>query len=356
MGLYNVSSRRFPQALSPIFSSTSVLGRYLTLDLAVLRHRRKRTRRRLRRCLLCGINSQADHAHPRRIRRKSSQSQLFKLIEQTVGKNPYIFTFLLNPLRLLLSYHVFAEMSTIERKQPDYYYGKKPHESVAKSHGARTAETECQYMLPTLQHMVADKPDLKLLDIGCGPGSITVSLARYIPQGHVTGIDFSNSVLAKAEALAKEQNVGNVTFQTGDVFALPFEDGTFDITHSHQAVCHFIPHVAAIKELIRVTKKGGVLCMRETDLSAMHLFPPSPVLEEFWSITIEIFRRQVGTIAAGRQLKAWTVEAGIPRDNIEMTVGSWCKHSVEGKREYDAARILRGPAAEKAVEWGLTTR
>jgi cyclopropane fatty-acyl-phospholipid synthase-like methyltransferase len=68
-------------------------------------------------------------------------------------------------------------MSQPDEGKYNYFFGLEPVDGTIRSHSSRSAENQCQYMLPTLQHMVASKPDLKLLDIGCGPGSTTLSFA-----------------------------------------------------------------------------------------------------------------------------------------------------------------------------------
>lgn len=84
----------------------------------------------------------------------------------------------------------------------NYFYGLKPDKSVTAGHGKRTAENTCQYMLPHLLDKTQNNPNLQLLDVGCGPGSISTGLARYIPHGQVTAVDLSPSVLEQARTLA----------------------------------------------------------------------------------------------------------------------------------------------------------
>jgi ubiquinone/menaquinone biosynthesis C-methylase UbiE len=109
-------------------------------------------------------------------------------------------------------------------------------------------------MLPTLQRMVTGIPDLKLLDVGCGPGSIATSLARYMPSDQLVGVDVSEAVLEKARQAVKDEGVENVEFQTADAYELPLEGEIFDVIHTHQAVCHFHDHVRTIKEMLRVLR------------------------------------------------------------------------------------------------------
>lgn len=189
-----------------------------------------------------------------------------------------------------------------------YFYGLKPDKTVMEGHGRRTAENTCQYMIPYLLETAKQNPNLKLLDVGCGPGSISVGLAKYIPDGQVTGVDLSPAVLEKAQQLAKEQAISNVSFQTANIYELPFEDGTFDVIHTHQTICHCRNAVGAIKELIRVARKGGIVCMREADIHSVRFWPDAPLLkEEFESVAALMEKTESGWSDAGRRLKALTV-------------------------------------------------
>ncbi|KXS95927.1 hypothetical protein AC578_7999 [Pseudocercospora eumusae] len=134
------------------------------------------------------------------------------------------------------------------------------------------ASTQCAYMMPTFLSMAQKTPHLKVLDIGCGSGGITLDLAQKIPQGHITGYDICGSALSTARMRAEERGVRNVEFLKGekeeDVYALPFRDAEFDVVYTHQAVAHFRGErvrARAIQEFLRVTKKNGegVLCSCE---------------------------------------------------------------------------------------------
>lgn len=240
---------------------------------------------------------------------------------------------------------------------PRYFYGFQPDKTVVEGHGRRTAENTCGYMLPALLQRAQQKPDLKLLDVGCGPGSISVGLAKYMPDGHVTGVDLSPGVLEKAGQLAKDHSVTNISFQTANIYELPFEDCTFDAIHTHQTVYHCRDAVRAIKELIRVTRKGGIVCMREADTYSVRFWPDSPLpKEEFESVAALMEKTESGWPDAGRRLKAWTVEAGVSRENIVHTAGSWCYDTPEARKAFDGGRMLRGGPGDKVVELGIVTR
>src|SRR5437016_5580082 len=115
------------------------------------------------------------------------------------------------------------------------------HESVLRSHAWRTAENSASYLLDSLQ------PGLDLLDVGCGPGTITMDLAERVAPGRVVGIDSQSEVIARADELRQRRDRANVKFSVGDVYALRFDDARFDVVHAHQVLQH-------------LTRPGGAGC------------------------------------------------------------------------------------------------
>src|SRR5580698_729060 len=113
---------------------------------------------------------------------------------------------------------------------PDVRYTHGHHESVLRSHRWRTADNSAAYLVPHL------RPGMALLDVGCGPGTITADLARLVAPGVVVGIDASEEVVAQAAAYAEQQGVTNVRFEVGDLFALTHDDASFDVVHAHQVL------------------------------------------------------------------------------------------------------------------------
>src|SRR5688500_17814452 len=97
-------------------------------------------------------------------------------------------------------------------------------EPVLQAHRWRTAENSAAYLLPSL------RPGLDLLDVGCGPGTITVDLATRVAPGRVVGLDASTDPLDEARATATRAGV-DVTFEVGDVHALAAADDSFDVVH-----------------------------------------------------------------------------------------------------------------------------
>ncbi|KAJ5467971.1 hypothetical protein N7475_005723 [Penicillium sp. IBT 31633x] len=159
--------------------------------------------------------------------------------------------------------------------------------SVLQTHSWRTVSNSASYLLPHL------KPDMKILDVGCGPGSITISLAKEVPNGHVTGVECVSDPLEGARILAQEQGVSNVTFQEGNIHALPFGDDTFDVVHAHQVLQHIENPVQAIQEMRRVVKKGGIVACRES--AELSWYPDSVRIAKWREIT-ERMQRAKGVI------------------------------------------------------------
>src|SRR5690606_18331230 len=116
------------------------------------------------------------------------------------------------------------------RESAVYTHGH--HESVLRSHTWRTAENSAGYLLGALE------PGMRILDVGCGPGTITADLAERVPGGHVTGLDRAPAILAQARSTARQRGLTTVDFTAGDVHALGFPDGTVCRVHAQQVPQH----------------------------------------------------------------------------------------------------------------------
>ncbi len=143
---------------------------------------------------------------------------------------------------------------------PDYTMGYG--DEFQKELERRTAETNAFYLLPHL------KPGMKLLDFGCGPGTISVGLAKAIEPGEFHGIDMEESQVEIARASAKAGGHNNATFHVGDASNLPFDDDFFDIAHCHTIMNHVPDTQKLLTEIKRVLKPGGILGSREALVSS----------------------------------------------------------------------------------------
>jgi ubiquinone/menaquinone biosynthesis C-methylase UbiE len=199
-------------------------------------------------------------------------------------------------------------------------------------HDVRTAENSATHLLPKLQSMKELNPHLKLLDVGAGSGTISVSFAKHLPDGHVTGIDLNPAVLPKARAVAEKAEVANIDFQQGSVYKLPFADETFDITFCHQVLIHIGTPWDALQEMLRVTKPGGVVAAREGDYETEIIWPESPELGKFHKLMVGHMSSGGGTPTAGRQLLSWAMKAGVKRSQVTPSYSTSSYTTLSGRK------------------------
>lgn len=127
-----------------------------------------------------------------------------------------------------------------------------------------TAEAHAGFFLTELQ------PGWRLLDAGCGPGTITLGLARKVAPGKVIGIDVEESQFESARKQVEREGL-NLELRQASVYELPFEDGSFDAVFSHAVIEALSDPAAAIAELRRVLKPGGLIGVRAGDMGGLLL-------------------------------------------------------------------------------------
>ena len=226
-------------------------------------------------------------------------------------------------------------------------------ESSISSHRSRTAANSVAYLLNFVQ------PHMHILDVGCGPGSITVDLAAMLSQGNVTGIEIGLDILAQARTLASERGLSNVLFEEGDVSDLKYPEDTFDITHAHQVLQHLSDPAQALREMRRVTKPGGIVACREGEMGSSMAFPDTEGVLKTSDLFVKTAKNHGSSPDAGRKLVAYAVEAGFERSNVAVTASTYCVSSREEKRLWGnmwTDRLLNSSLGVHALEGGLTTQ
>jgi ubiquinone/menaquinone biosynthesis C-methylase UbiE len=224
--------------------------------------------------------------------------------------------------------------------------------SVLQTHSWRTAANSAAYLIPYI------KPSMKILDIGCGPGSISIDFARLVPQGHVTGIDYAADPLDGARSLASEQGITNIDFRVGDIHALDFPDDTFDIVHVHQVLQHIADPVRALREMRRVAKSdGGIVAARES--ASLTWYPDIAGIAEAKELNHRMVKARGGNAHPGRYIHVWAEQAEFEKARIKKSAGAWCFSSPE-EREYWGGsmeeRMRSSGFAKMAVEEGYATK
>ncbi len=185
---------------------------------------------------------------------------------------------------------------------PDYTMGFS--EEMLESLRRYTAEASAGYLLPYL------RPGLRVLDFGCGPGTISSGLAQAAAPGEMHGIDMEASQIELARALAEARGQDNATFHVGDVTDLPFVDGYFDVVHCHNVLMHVPDTAAVLAEVQRVLKPGGILGCREMICSASFTHPDFGVLGSAWGMFADLVAADDGHPQIGKELKRRLAEAG----------------------------------------------
>jgi SAM-dependent methyltransferase len=230
---------------------------------------------------------------------------------------------------------------------PDVYtHGH--HESVLRSHRWRTAENSAAYLLPHLA------PDARVLDVGCGPGTITAGLADRVRPGRVTGIDTAQEIIEQAREVAGDRT--NLDFTTGDVYALDYPDDAFDVVHAHQVLQHLGDPVRALREMRRVTRPGGLVAVREADFGGMTWYPELPILDEWRALYKRVARGNGGEPDGGRRLHVWARAAGLT--DVASSSSNWT-YATEAERAWWgglwAERTVKSTFAATAIGGGHAT-
>jgi len=223
------------------------------------------------------------------------------------------------------------------------------HESVLRSHTWRTAENSAGYLLPELAS------GMDLLDLGCGPGTITLDLASRVAPGRVVGLDVAADVIEQAEARRTETDASNVSFATGDAYALDLDDTSFDVVHAHQVLQHLTDPVGALREMRRVLRPSGILAVRDSDYGAFVWAPPDPLLDRWLALYHDVTTRNAANADAGRYLLGWVHAAGFA--DVRASSSTWTFADPDDRAWWGglwADRVRLSAFADQAVEYGLT--
>ncbi|MPZ22714.1 MAG: methyltransferase domain-containing protein [Dehalococcoidia bacterium] len=216
------------------------------------------------------------------------------------------------------------------------------HASVVGHHATRTAEEAAAFLLPRLE------PGMRLLDFGCGPGTITAGLARAVAPGETIGINAAAEVVADARSRAAGLGLANLRFEVGSIYERGFEEASFDVVYAHQVLQHLARPVGALRSAMSLLKQGGIVAVRDVDWATVAIAPETPELSAFLRLYSEVARSNGGEPNAGRYLPRWLADAGFKA--FEVSAATWTFAD-------EAARVQWGDAyAQRAVESGVARR
>jgi ubiquinone/menaquinone biosynthesis C-methylase UbiE len=232
-----------------------------------------------------------------------------------------------------------------------YTHGHAP--SVLRSHSNRTVANSAAYLAPLLV------PGATVLDVGCGPGTISVDIAARVAPGRVLAIDATEAPLAGARERAAAAGIETVTFAVGDAYALDAPDGGsgsgFDVVHAHQVLQHLGDPVAALQEMLRVCRTGGVVAARDADYAAMTWYPSDPRLDRWLALYRAVALGNGAQPDAGRRLLAWAHAAGA--GTVTPSASVWCYATPQERAWWGgmwADRIVGSDLTRQALDGGFT--
>ena len=208
---------------------------------------------------------------------------------------------------------------------------------------SRTAANHAYFLLPHL------KSGDTLLDIGCGPGTITLGLAEAVAPGRASEVDIGEEFIELARDGAESAGVQNVNFATGDALKLDFDDESFDAVFACALLEHLPEPIDAMKEWKRVLKPGGVVAVVSGAVSRHAYAPDSP-----W--------RNVGFYLAVWEQNGGHPEIGLTQPKLledagfsEIEVGGFIT-SLDALAQVAWAERMREPSfITQAVEGGFAT-
>jgi SAM-dependent methyltransferase len=175
----------------------------------------------------------------------------------------------------------------------------------------RTAGIEAAFFVPFLDR------GSRVLDVGCGHGTITVGLAETVAPGQVVGIDLDAGRIEAAKALASDRGIDNLEFRVGDLTSLPFPAESFDAVFEHTVFMYLSDPLRAAREMHRVLRAGGVFGMRDTDFRASVWGSSNPLMQRVPHLIQAWFAQRGTDLVFGRSLRGILHDAGFVR--IEAT-------------------------------------
>ena len=243
-----------------------------------------------------------------------------------------------------------------KKESTSHAYTMGHSKATTASHEARTADTDAKFVLPHI------KSSHRVLDVGCGPGTITTGFLPLVPRGEVVGVDYSSEVVERAKQLAQEKGLSDrLSFAQGNLLeTLPFEDETFDIVFASQVFGHLQPAenaIRALSECRRVLKPDGLLAVR--DAAQMFWYPYSDELDRV--MTKRLWKSLGAETFGGFHMRAWLREAGFDvEDENKVNIGGGsdvCANRAKCQWRYDtfAPRLAKGEKfRESWVRAGIT--
>jgi SAM-dependent methyltransferase len=228
-------------------------------------------------------------------------------------------------------------------------YSQRANPAFEAALAARTAARDAAFFMPHLS------PGMRLLDAGCGPGSITLGLAAAVAPGETIGVDLRPAQVEQASALAAACGFARARFEAADIYRLPYADGSFDAVFANGVLMHLREPARALAELRRVLRPGGVAGLRDPDFGTTIYAPATPLLERWLAVRALVRRHNGGDPFLGRRYRGLLLEAGFARAEAGASVDSAGSPDAALRQAAFFKAMLKG-LAPTAIEQGWMDR
>ncbi|TLD30845.1 hypothetical protein PspLS_02286 [Pyricularia sp. CBS 133598] len=248
-------------------------------------------------------------------------------------------------------------MPAVVAKHADYratdsYLGRE-NLQLAHVFEQRTLDNAVPYLREVLESL---PPNFAMLDVGLGPASITISIAKLYPQATIVGLDMPDALEIARENI-KNAGVKNIQLVVGSALDIKsvskypvvpggsksfdnlspeastlFKHG-FDIVHTHQVHEHVRDPPRLMKELHDMAKPdGGLVCCRELDVGLSVMYPEEPILVKHGEMFAKLLIANGNDPHVGRKLVSNALKAGFKRENIKASIGTVAYSTLEERR------------------------
>ena len=207
-----------------------------------------------------------------------------------------------------------------------------------------TAEDNAAYLMPHL------RPGLRVLDLGCGMGSISIGLAKAVDPGELHGVDAAAFSIEQARSFAADNGQNNASFHVVSSVDLPFPDDFFDVANCYNTLMYIPDTRRALTEVKRVLKPGGIIGCREMICDSSFTYPDSGAMKIAWEVFANMVAYDDGHPQMGKDLKGHLLEAGF--ENIRVTA-AYETYSAPREIQFIHAFVTQWFISPEVTEMGI---
>lgn len=204
-----------------------------------------------------------------------------------------------------------------------YYWGEFRDNSTELTRLKKQASIGIE-MEKELWKKISINEDSVILDIGCGPGIISSELAKFASKGTVLGMDKNKLMIDECCANREYKDIKNLSFKEGDVYELDVEDNSIDVVYSRFLFQHLSDPIKALKEIKRVLKEKGKVCIIDVDDSWLTLTPEPELFRSYIKRCQNAQKDRGGDRFVGHKLQEYLKEAGFSKvfSQVEMVTSN----------------------------------